>query len=145
MAPDPPLPYRRDRRHFAVSHPPTPWQTDALAGDERQIRAYAARTDIFRKYCEGVQPGGGRIAASSRHPADALSTDCRAVFDAIRRQRRMRFSPSPLAEPAGSGTSNDPRCRCPTLRPCAPVEETLTFVPRPLRGRTVARLARPPP
>ena len=54
---------------------------------QRQIRAVGAacRTDI-RKYCEGVQPGGGRIAACLDTRRDALSTDCRAAFDAIRRQ-----------------------------------------------------------
>lgn len=54
---------------------------------QRQIRAVGAacRADI-RKYCEGVQPGGGRIAACLDTRRDALSADCRAAFDAIRRQ-----------------------------------------------------------
>lgn len=54
---------------------------------QQQIRAVGAacRIDI-RKYCAGLQPGGGRIAACLGANRDELSTDCRVAFDAIRRK-----------------------------------------------------------
>ena len=54
---------------------------------QQQIRTVGAtcRADI-RKYCEGLQPGGGRIATCLGANRDKLSGDCRLAFDAIRQK-----------------------------------------------------------
>lgn len=54
---------------------------------QQQIRDVGAvcRADI-RTHCEGIQPGGGRIAACLGANRDKLSSDCRTAFDAIRRK-----------------------------------------------------------
>lgn len=52
---------------------------------QKQIRAVAAacRVDI-RKYCGGIEPGGGRIAVCLGANEEKLAPGCRAAFDSVR-------------------------------------------------------------
>lgn len=54
---------------------------------QTQIRAVAAacRADI-RKFCSGVEPGGGRIAACLGAKERELASGCRSALDSVRRK-----------------------------------------------------------
>lgn len=75
----------------------TPAAARSAPTPEQKRAAEAVRsacTSDYRKFCLGVQPGGGRVLACFEAHASEVSTPCR---DALREARELRGATAPAS------------------------------------------------